>query len=99
MTDTMTDDDATRLPTDQDMNAATLWICSQVYERPDVTMRLLDDLARTGRLPLLWSIAKMLDTSLEDLWEKFAAEILRRTGIPIAPVGLVKMPTPEDAVH
>ncbi len=65
----MSDDD-NRDPTEQEMNSATFWVVSQHYQRPDITVKLLGELADTGRLPLLWHIAKMLDVPLPELVEQ-----------------------------
>ena len=96
----MTDaDDPNRLPTDQEMNSAVFVIVTEIYHRADVTMRLLDCLADYRRLPLLDTIARDVGVPLSDFCAAFAAEVLRRTGIHIAPVGMVPLATKQDTVH
>ncbi len=90
------------MPTDQEINAATFWIVSEVYHRPDVVARLADCLADFGRLPLMATIAGELGVPLSDFCTAFAAEILRRTGIAIGPIGVVPVATvttEKDTVH
>ncbi len=86
----MTDTDDRLMPTVQELNAATFWVVSTVFERPDITAKLLDELAGTGKLPMLPDIARDLGVPLQELCAEFCAEVERRTGFKIAAVGTVQ---------